>query len=750
MNINHIEKYNLIRGELLEANRDILSLFTKTKSIEGTSDQILKNQEKSCRALQRKMIEAIFRIAVVGPLKSGKSTFVNSLLKGDYLKRGAGTVTSIITRVRSGNSTKAKLQFKSWEEVNSDIEEALVLFPTLKRYSEDSGFDIRQEHDRMVLQDALNAFPAKEGIYSDTFNPNMLLLTCYLKGYERVRKILSSDNLVKEYENDTFREHWDFVSQEPLSAYLKDIQLEVKPAPVASDIEIGDCQGSDSTNPLHITMIQDYLLSVNLIIYVISSRTGLRRADIRFLSMIRKMGIIHQALFVVNCDMSEHESYDELLSIVDKVKEEISFFKPDPEVYTISALFSLFKVIHPNLPAKDILRLDQWEKQEKFVNLSIKETSRFDSDFHHERIGKRYFLIFNNYAEHQGMILSGINNWITINQEILARNAGDARQLIARIRQQQERMNQIKAGIKNTLEGAVPKIKQEIKTETNRFFDFRSGTVLSEIIEFIKAYTVSSQKYERSLTTGKLSNTLYLVYQDFKQALDNTLAETFQPELIRFAQQMEKKILSYFQSILDPYNAIVENALIESNTMRKEFGSQHTISHKIKSIELTDLDSIKTISGLKLSPLVAYLRYSAKIKTEGAIGLGFYAIVRVFKKIFDRQTADKKKDKLKAIQVILQRIKRETQKTLLDHCDNYRENLELNYLCRLVDFASNHLSETLLEHFQVYDTDLSLTTGQISEGQINKQKVSEILKDIQLMTDDLIARVARIKEQIDE
>jgi hypothetical protein len=466
--------------------------------------------------------------------------------------------------------------------------------------------------------------------------------------------------------------------------------------------------------------------------------------------MIKKMGIIHQALFVVNCDMSEHESYDELLSIVAKVKEELSFFLSQPEVYTISALFSLFKSIHPNLPAKDILRLDQWEKQEKFVNLSIKETSRFDSDFYHKRIGKRYFLIFNNYAEHQGLILSGISNWITVNQEILARDANDARQLIASIRQQQKRMNQIKAGVKNTVEGAVPKIKQEIKKETNRFFDFSSGIVLGGIIEFIKTYTISSQKYENSLTTEKLSNTLYLVYQDFKQALDNTLAETFQPELTHFVKQIEKKIESYFQSILDPYRAIIENALIESNNTRKELGGQHTRSHKIKNIERTDLDSLKTISGLKLSPLVAYLRYSAKIKTEGAIRSSFYAMAQLIKKIFYKQTTDNKKDKLKAIQLILRRIKRETQKTLLFQCDNYRENLELNYLFRLVDVVSHHLSEALLENFQVYDTDLSLTTGQISKGQINKQKAYKILKDIQLMTDDLIARVTRIKEQIDE
>ena len=68
-------------------------------------------------------------MAVVGPIKSGKSTFLNSLLKGDFLKRGAGVVTSIVTRVRSGERLKATLYYKSWEEVNEDMEQALVLFP---------------------------------------------------------------------------------------------------------------------------------------------------------------------------------------------------------------------------------------------------------------------------------------------------------------------------------------------------------------------------------------------------------------------------------------------------------------------------------------------------------------------------------------------------------------------------------------------------------------------------------------------
>lgn len=64
-----------------------------------------------------------------------------------------------------------------------------------------------------------------------------------------------------------------------MAVYLKDVQLEIKSNRFEKNLEIADCQGSDSPNPLHITMIQDYLSTTHLIIYLISSRTGLRDAD---------------------------------------------------------------------------------------------------------------------------------------------------------------------------------------------------------------------------------------------------------------------------------------------------------------------------------------------------------------------------------------------------------------------------------------------------------------------------------------
>ena len=92
----------------------------------------------------KQMSEEIVRVAVVGAIKSGKSTFINSLLSRDYLKRGAGVVTSIVTRIRSAKCLKAKLYFKSWDEVNSDIKQAMVLFPSLNRQSETNKFDIKK------------------------------------------------------------------------------------------------------------------------------------------------------------------------------------------------------------------------------------------------------------------------------------------------------------------------------------------------------------------------------------------------------------------------------------------------------------------------------------------------------------------------------------------------------------------------------------------------------------------------------
>ncbi len=325
-----MDTYHTLKDEVLHINRDVAMLFSTAKSIRGMADYSFGEWEKACDHLPRQLAEDIIRVAIVGPIKSGKSTFLNSIFKGEFVKRGAGVITSIVTRVRSGERLRAKLFFKSWDEINAEMEQALVLFPSANWRSENSRFDIRRPNDRLELKRALGELSAEQLITRSTRNSNNVLLTSYLKGYDTVTPLLSADNAIRLYEEDRFADHKAFVGNESLAVYLKDVLLEINSSSVKTNIEIADCQGSDSSNPLHLAMIQDYLRLTHLMVYVISSRTGLRQADIRFLSMIKKMGILENIVFVINCDFSEHDSIDDLHDLVERVREELSMLKPDP------------------------------------------------------------------------------------------------------------------------------------------------------------------------------------------------------------------------------------------------------------------------------------------------------------------------------------------------------------------------------------------------------------------------------------
>ena len=308
--------FQSLKTELQQVNHATTAALESVMNLPGMPVETFQPWREICETIQRQLAEDVIRVAVVGAIKSGKSTFVNSLFKEDYLKRGAGVVTSIVTRVRNGPYLKATLYFKSWDEINADMQQALALFPASRWQTSDDRFDIRRETDRQELEAALNTLNSELLISDGSRNVNSIILDSYLKGYATVGPIVTSDQTTKIFEDDAFDGQRAFVGSDELAVYLKDIELDINNGSLDSNVEIADCQGSDSPNPLHLAMIQEYLVRAHLLIYVVSSRTGLRQADIRFLSMIKQMGILENTLFIVNCDFSEHESVDDLSALV--------------------------------------------------------------------------------------------------------------------------------------------------------------------------------------------------------------------------------------------------------------------------------------------------------------------------------------------------------------------------------------------------------------------------------------------------
>ncbi len=734
------ETFNNIKSELLNVNESLAELLSGVQDRTDITDTRFKDWHSACNDIHRQIEEDIVRVAVIGTVKSGKSTFTNSLFRDDYLKRGAGVITSIVTRIRNGNNLRAVIFFKSWDEINADIDQALVMLPTWERPADDKLFDIRREKDRQYLQWALDGLSNDLLITDGARNTSSVMLSLYLAGYDQVQEMVSADSATFEFSGDKFVEHQTFVGDDAMAVYLKDIELVINDDNIDRSIEIADCQGSDSPNPMHLAMIQEYLVKTHFIIYVISSRTGLREADIKFLSIIKKMGILDNILFVVNIDFNEHESLEDLNKLIEKVREELMLIKPEPVIYTFSALFNLFRSQSVTLSKRDSLRLSQWMAEEDFVNLSNGETKRFDETLNEKLTKERAGLLLKNHLERMAVMVSGTERWISINRELLEKDVDGVAASIKKMKNRQKRMKQIKSLVNKTFSGAKDDILKKLKADIDHFFKIHPGSVMEQTSTFVSQYSLLVENYRDKLSSSGFTNTLYLIFQEFKQALDAFMTETINPEVVRFAGEIEHKIKASLESVAAPYQSMAseEIAELKASVNNDTDGSGTDIS---SGQSLLDMDSLKRITGLSLPSSTASLQYTAKVKTEAVVRLGLYSTINLVKKVFKKPPQTEKEEQMHALSDGFKLITRETENSIVFHFENYRENFKFQYVTRLLEAAAAQLSQLLMERFQSFDTNINaLETMVQKEGKEREDMImflDRISRDIQNLRDSI-------------
>lgn len=740
-----MDKFSDFKNELLGINDRIIALLSEAQSLPMAGDYAFGGWQKTCDEIQKRISEDVLRVAVVGPIKSGKSTFVNSLFGGDYLKRGAGVVTSIVTRIRRGKSLKAILYFKSWDQVNTEIEQSTALFPSPDWRPRRDSFDIRLESDRSALEQALASLHSDLLISNDSRNTDSVLLSCYLNGYDRVKDIIDSSPVTREYEGADFASHKDYSGDDVLAVYLNDIRLDIDTSDMDETIEIADCQGSDSPNPLHLAMIQDYLLLTHLIVYVISARTGMRQADIKFLSQIKKMGIIDNTLFLINVDFGEHDAIDDLKRVEQKIKEELSLIQPDSDVYTLSALFNLLKGMEKSLNTKDRLRMAQWKGELRFAEYSDRGTERFLSSIQRKLNEERYALLLQNHLERMGVILSGFAHWVAVNADILKRDSEGVKRVVDGIEGHHGKTDRIKSMIKSTLDGATQKLQKTLRTDVDRFFDAQSG-IVGDLLRHLKNYSVSFQDYEHTIASAGFSNALYQVFQEVKRGVDAYIAETVNPEVVRFVREEERKIREHFELVIGSYDAMIQDELSEYCETLQKLGIA-PFETNLKKVEVPDISTIAEAAGIKLPPAAASMHYTSTIRTEAVMRLGWYRAVRFVQKMFKRPVSESR-ETLLALEDGAVRLKRETKKSLLFHFKDYRENLKFQYVLKLANAVADHLYDALRERLESFGADVLSISKLLSEDRIDKNETMETLHGILDQIQDLRENVLKLKGRL--
>ena len=92
---------------------------------------------------------------MVGAVKSGKSTMINALVGQDLLRRGAGILTAMITRVQPGPGRRRSCSSRIGAKSTKKSIGPCAFFPTPASLK--GPFDLQRADDRLLLAQVLAA-----------------------------------------------------------------------------------------------------------------------------------------------------------------------------------------------------------------------------------------------------------------------------------------------------------------------------------------------------------------------------------------------------------------------------------------------------------------------------------------------------------------------------------------------------------------------------------------------------------------
>ena len=366
---------------ILGLQKQLSDLTGQMEQTFGSDDRQIRSWRESLSSASRELEEKNTRVSIVGPVKSGKSTFGNYLLGEDLLKRGAGVITAIVTRVLFGAGLRADLTLKGLNAIQTEITDALDFLDPTNETVSPGKFRLDNPEDRRLLEVFLSQLH-READASDEFVKQTTLLRAYLDGYDDIAKYLKPDESSISLLEDEAATHREYVGHESKAVYLKEALLTVPARNLPSGVEIGDCQGSDSPNPAHMAAVLEYLMESHFVIYLVSTRMGIREADVRLIQVLRTLRMLDRMCFVFNLDLAEHEGKSSVLYQIERAKSEIRQLGAEPKLYTFSVLYQLLERMgDKELSKKDQLRLALWEQDEELIQFSEEERNRFEEDF---------------------------------------------------------------------------------------------------------------------------------------------------------------------------------------------------------------------------------------------------------------------------------------------------------------------------------------------------------------------------------
>lgn len=719
----------------------ILSVIETMEAIPRMSDETLRSFKASCRKIPEQIRSNRIKVAVVGVIKSGKSTLINAVTGKEVVKRGAGVVTAVTTRIRKGPKNRATIFFKSWDDINLNLRKILERFPGDENHFPDvdlEKFDLRKKKDREVLERVYERLAQDFPVTDQGIRPETLMIRNALEGYDACRELVGADRERLVFEGKLFEDHKAFTGDSTRAFYVADVCLELFGRTLDPRVEIADCQGADSTDPSQLAQIVLYIQQANLIIYCISSRTGLRRSDLRFLKVIKELGLLENILFVNNCDLSEHDTLADLEAVAQRTAKDLELLVPSPKIYSFSALMDLFSAMEKKLSQRNRQRLALWREDLVMASFCRKNAAQFYERFSNLLVHQHHRLLVSNHLARLSHMVSAMEEKARLFMEMLNADMDGRENAKKRIRHIQDRTARLKSIVDHSIPGAVSGITREIDACLEEAFARDAILIRQKICDFVRQIPLDEAPYETRIRELGIKKTLYLMFQDFRKHLDLFVIAQILPDIKALVTRQEQRIQDYFQSLLDSYR-------VDFVTLAEPpDGSDTTTARLPAELQdlkpVMDLQSIKKILGLTLPELTISPRYSGKMQTNALAGMGISFVAKLFSVLINKQGSFSFSAGFDAA---VRKIKKQTLQGVQPQIHLFHIRLKNQYFTPLIQAATRDFAEKIHERFSVYDSLDSDMAALFNLDQARKQEQKEKISGI-------LSRLAQVRQDISQ
>jgi hypothetical protein len=715
----------------IDVNQEIKRLDTLTQEWVQLFPQAVSQGERWQKVLSQVRVhlaEDVTRVAVVGTVKSGKSTLINALVGRDILKRGAGILTAMITRVQPGPKPRALLKFKEWSEVTEEVHRTLGLLPNDRLLEHAAPFNLQQAADRELLAQILVAGQDEDLWSKGSLSENYYLLKSYLEGYDLLKDYLAKGHDLSLVGPDFLR-HREMVTQEACSVYLKDALLTVPTPWLPEGVELGDCQGSDSPIPQHLTQVLAYLSKTDLVLYVISSRIGLRKADFQFLGELKRMGLGDHLLFLLNIDLTEHRGLAEIEQLRERVREELAPWIHEPYL----AVFSALKVLldrgqsqGEELEPRETALLQVWAADQETAAFSEREFQQFAADFEERLRRLKTQRLLGGSLPQVRMVARGFREQVELAQGLLRKDLSAFQEMEARLKERRQPLGATKNTLKQALEGAGARLKTVLKGRVSSYFDLHMGKGDS-LPQFIAGYQPDWEHLVPAGAQEPFKTVVYRLFQDFQRELTRFASGEFNLQALEFIRNQEDWVQEELQKTIAPLFVSLQEALTLYYREIEALGLPGSPPQVKPEIPVRSKHMEVPLLSL---PLELDWRWAGEVWMRSGMGALRRAWQAVKRKLGRKVETDPRDQQIHDLARALKTIKAWLQEQVRVQLIDYGERLKFRYFFPLVDEATKRQEANLDALIGSLTADLEGLADALRQEEADREARQSRLKEL--------------------